>query len=133
MRNTLTILAFLFSSNTLLAQTQEKDIQLKKKILKSNKNIEREWCEKGINLAIEDYSKGIRKIYYWGDRYSDSNDSLFRIILNAEYGIVTEDLGCTPSGDEMCYSDFMHKKIEADKGKDFFKNIMKRVKVNIAK
>ncbi len=127
MRNLLIINNLLLFSNLLLGQNQELDMKLKKKILKSKKKIEREWCEEGINLAIKDYSKGIRKLYTWGDRYYDKNDSLFILILKSEYGIVLKDLGCSPDGDEICYSDYMCEKIEADKGKDFFKKIREQV------
>jgi hypothetical protein len=114
-----------------IGQISKEDLVIKKKI--SRKFSERAYCEEGIDNAVRDYSKGIRKIYIWGEGYVDSSDLLFRKILTSDYGIQIEHLGCVVSSDDQCYSNFMYTKIELENGKDFFVKLRKQVKIALAK
>ncbi len=129
MRYFLLIITIIFCSHFVSnAQMLDADVKIKKKVLKKHHKNEKEWCEEGINLAIEDYSKGIRKIFEWGDGVEDKVYDAAKKILTSEYGFIFEHLGCTPDLDAQCYTDFMYRKIELENGKDFFKKIIERAK-----
>jgi hypothetical protein len=125
------IILFLFSFHIhSYAQTQTQqvaDLKIKKKVLKIYRKQDVEGCERGLQLAMKDYYNGVLQLYTWGDgAYGDSISVCYKRILKLEYGLVLIHVGCDPYENEMCYSEWMERKIKLERGKDFFDKIWKR-------
>ena len=118
------------------AQTQAAqvdDLKIKKKVLKIYRKSDIETiqlCEYGIQQAMKDYYNGVLQIYTWGDgAYMDSVSAHYKRILKSEYSLILIHVGCSPMESDICYSEWMKRKIKLQYGKDFFDKIWTRAEL----
>jgi hypothetical protein len=131
--NTIIFILFCFNlySCARTQTVQVVDMKIKEKVLKMYRKYDIETieeCERGLQKAMKDYYNGVFQIYDWGDSAcsEDSTCVRFKRILKLEYGISSDNLGCTPVDIDKCYSEWMERKIKLKYGKDFFDKIWKR-------